>query len=83
DWDVILLQEPSLTYYRNIRTPSHYRPVYPPGHHDTNNNPRSGIWINTKLYTNSWQEINIPGTIDVTAVQFRDGDNKLSIFNVY
>ncbi|TFK20317.1 hypothetical protein FA15DRAFT_560270, partial [Coprinopsis marcescibilis] len=83
DWDVILLQESSLTYYRNIRTPSHYTPINPPGRHRTAKNPRSGIWVNTKVSSNTWQELDVPNTIDITAVHFRDGANKLSIFKIY
>lgn len=84
-WDVILIQEPYLTFLGHIQTPNGFVGIYPTDRlRNQENIVRSVIWINSSLSTNSWKAISIPGNNDLTAVQFRHRNNsKLTIFNIY
>lgn len=59
NWDIVLLQEPYTNFYRNIATPKGFRHVYPSKKARTEVDPavgcRSGIWVSSKLSTNSPQ----------------------------
>ena len=84
NWDIILIQEPYLTYLGHIRTPNGFTSIFP---HDRLINQeatvRSVIWVNSALSTNSWKEVSITRNNDLTAVQIDAGTCKLTIFNIY
>ena len=70
-WDVILIQEPYLTFLGHIQTPNGFVGIYPTDRlRNQENIVRSVIWINSSLSTNSWKAISIPGNNDLTVVQF-------------
>ncbi|PPQ93502.1 LOW QUALITY PROTEIN: hypothetical protein CVT25_005243 [Psilocybe cyanescens] len=50
-YDLILIQEPHITYYGHIITNNYFRQVYPPGRHTLNKTVQSGIWVNKRLDT--------------------------------
>src|SRR5882757_5025413 len=83
-WDIILIQEPHLTYLGNIRTPNDFVNISP---QDRLITPgaivRSVIWVSRGLSTNSWEDIKIPGSNDLTAIQIKTGLGKVTIFNIY
>ncbi|KJA14237.1 hypothetical protein HYPSUDRAFT_121668, partial [Hypholoma sublateritium FD-334 SS-4] len=84
DWDVILIQEPHITHTGLIRAPLNFLTIYPQDHYKPNHTTvRSVIFINTNILSSSWQELVVPGTMDVTGVQPNNGGRLLSIFNVY
>src|SRR5277367_1623304 len=82
NWDIVLIQEPYLTFLGHIRTPNGFASIFP---HDRLINQestvRSVIWVNSSLSTNSWKAVNIPGNNDLTAIQINEGNNKVTIFN--
>ena len=82
-WDIILVQEPNITFFTNIRTPNHYISVTPASRFTLPNPVRSVIWMSSSLSTNSWKIISIPDTNDVTAVQITGTFGRLTIFNIY
>ena len=41
------------------------------------------IWVSNLLNTKNWENINIPNTNDITAIQLRGDFGKLTIFNIY
>ncbi|KAF7783210.1 hypothetical protein Agabi119p4_2586 [Agaricus bisporus var. burnettii] len=84
NWDVICLQEPHITKYGNIRTPKHFRQVYPVSRgQEGTGKVRSAMWINNAINTNGWEIIEIPGTNDITAAKIKTVQGNVAIFNVY
>lgn len=62
NYDIMLIQEPYTTIFNGVRTPTNFRPVFPSHRIGNDEQIRSVIWINNKLDTNNWEELNIPGT---------------------
>ncbi|KAF9562849.1 hypothetical protein CPC08DRAFT_633520, partial [Agrocybe pediades] len=83
DWDVLAIQEPHTTYFQSIRTPNGFRQVYPDSDLRRREKARSAIWVNSAISTNSWKALDIPGTVDITAIQMKGEYGILTIFNVY
>jgi hypothetical protein len=83
NWDVILVQEPNITFFANIRTPNQFIPVTPASRFTLQDPVRSVIWISSSISTNTWRVINIPNTNDITAVQMTGTFGCLTIFNIY
>ena len=67
-YDIILIQEPHFTSFNKIRTPTNFRTIFPINRIGNEQKVRSVIWVNSKLNTNNWNPINIPGTNDITAI---------------
>ena len=82
-YDIILIQEPYTTPFNGIRTPTNFRPVYPINRFHDDAPIRAVIWVNTKLDTKDWVELEIPDTNDITAIQLKGPYGKLAIFNIY
>ena len=82
-YDIILIQEPYTTPFNGIRTPSNYRPVCPINRFQDDAPIRAVTWVNMKLDTKDWVELNIPDTNDITAIQLKGPYGKLTIFNIY
>lgn len=84
NWDIVLLQEPNQNYYKNIATARGFRQVYPSKRTRKDNTPRSGIWVSERLSTNTWHEVNVNDSPDITAIRIIDDDfGQLTIFNIY
>ena len=83
-WDIILIQEPHITFLGHVRTPNSFASIFP---QDRLARPdlvvHSVIWVNSKLSSNSWKAINISGNNDLTAIQIKKGNRKLMIVNIY
>ena len=41
------------------------------------------ILVNATLNTNTWSQLSLSGTNNVTAIQFRHSWGKITIFNIY
>ncbi|PPR03263.1 hypothetical protein CVT24_012827 [Panaeolus cyanescens] len=82
-YDIVLVKEPHITTFKNIRTPTNFRSITPDV--DRANGPtiRSVIWVNRKISTQTWKEMKVPGTGDISAIQLRGDYGKLTIFNIY
>jgi len=84
NWDIILIQEPHINNnFGGISTPTNYRPVFPEDRGRNGMPVRSVIWVSSLLETKSWENINVPNTNDITAIQLRGTYGKLTIFNIY
>lgn len=82
-YDVILLQELHVNYYRNSATARGFRQVYPPDSVRKTKTIRSGIWVNAAISTNTWDPINVGDCPDLTAISIKGDFGKLAIFNLY
>jgi hypothetical protein len=81
-WDIILIQEPHVTSFNCIRTPTNFRQVFPTNR-GREGQVRSLIWVNKKLETKYWKIIDIPDTNDITAIQLKGTYGRITIFNIY
>jgi len=50
-YDLILIQEPHLIKFGNIRTPFNFRQIYSRGRLTLKTTVRSGIWVNKNIST--------------------------------
>ena len=82
-YDIILIQEPHFTSFNKIRTPTNFRSIFPINRIGNEQMVRSVVLVNSKLNTNNWNPINIPGTNDITAIQLKGPYGEISIFNIY
>jgi hypothetical protein len=84
NWDIVLIQEPYITFLGHIRAPNRFNSIFPPDRLvKLEVAVRSVIWVNSSLSTNSWKAVNIPGNNDLTAIQINTGPGKVTIFNIY
>ena len=83
EYEIILIQEPHVNIFNNIRTPPNFRPVYPINRLQDQDNIRSVIWINKNINTSNWISLDVPNTNDITAVQLKNEIGTISIFNIY
>ena len=83
-WDIILIQEPYITFLSHIQTPNGFTSVFP---QDClarlDNIVRSVIWVNSELSSSSWKAMNIPGNNDMMAIQLKRGNRSVTIINIY
>jgi len=83
-WDIILIQEPYITYLGHIQTPNCFVSISPQARltkpEDT---VRLVIWVNSGLSSNSWKVLNISGNNDLTVVQIKTGNTTILIINIY
>jgi hypothetical protein len=84
EWDIVLVQEPHLTFTGNIRTPNGFVAVAPADRYkDGAPTTRAVTWVSAALATKSWKIMNVPGTNDVTAIQLAGAYGRLTIINIY
>jgi len=84
DWDIILIQEPHITNkFNTITTPPNDRPIFPENQGRDDTLVRSISWVSKALKTQSWENINVLGTNNITAIQFKGSYGKITIFNIY
>ena len=83
-WDLILIQEPYITFLGHICTPNGFTSVFP---QDWLARPEdtvhSVIWVNSELSSNSWKVMNILGNNNMMAIQLKRENRKLMIINIY
>jgi endonuclease/exonuclease/phosphatase family metal-dependent hydrolase len=82
-YDIILIQEPHVTAFKSIRTPTNFRPIHPTHRFQSDNLVRSVIWVSRSLDTKNWITLDVTGTSDLTAIQLKGPYGTLSIFNIY
>jgi len=70
-WDIILIQEPYITYFNSIRTPNHFTSVIPTSREMLDATMRSTIWVNSALSTNKWKILDIPKTNNIVAIELK------------
>ena len=83
EWDIVLVQEPHVTAFCAIRTPTKFRPVFPDDRGRDGTLVRSVIWVSSSLKTRDWKILGIPNTNDITAIQLSGDHGQLTIFNIY
>ena len=79
----MLLQEPYIDTLGNTKANHNWRVLYPTSHLTNNTVKCSVILVNATLNTNTWSQLSLSGTNDVTAIQFRHSWGKITIFNIY
>ena len=82
-YDIMLIQEPYITAFNGLRTPTNFRPVCPSNRFTDDSPIRSAIWVNKCLETKNWKIIGIPNSNDITAIQVKGTYGKITIFNIY
>jgi hypothetical protein len=83
DWDLMLLQEPYVDALGNTRANHHWHVLYPTSHLTNESTKRSVILVNTMLDTNTWAQLPLTGSNDITAIQVRHQQGKTTVFNIY
>jgi endonuclease/exonuclease/phosphatase family metal-dependent hydrolase len=84
EWDIVLVQEPYLTFIGNVRTPNGFVVVAPADRYkDGAPTTRAVTWVSSSLAMSSWKIINVPGTNDVTVIQLAGPYGRLTIINTY
>src|ERR1700761_4907557 len=61
-YEIILIQEPHVNIFNNIRTPTNFRSVYPNNRFQNEDPIRSVIWVNKNIDTSNWVSLDIPNT---------------------
>ena len=79
----MLIQEPYTTTFNAIWMPANFRLIFSINRLQNEEQIRSVIWVNKRLNTNKWIELEIPNTNDITAIQLTGQYGKISIFNIY
>ena len=82
NWDVFALQEPSVNQLGNTLANPHWRVVYPSQKLVDGRKPRAVTFINTKISTNAWKQIDFPST-DVVITQIQTSQGLCTIINIY
>ncbi|THU77727.1 hypothetical protein K435DRAFT_558372, partial [Dendrothele bispora CBS 962.96] len=84
-FDIICLQEPWTDSVGNTRSNPRWHILYPTSKLSLPKNKilRSVILINKKLASNSWKQIEVKNTNDITAIEIQAKRKKLSLFNIY
>lgn len=77
------MQEPYIDSYGNTRANHHWRVVYPSAHLANSSAKRSAILVNTRLDTNSWSQIRLENSNDISAIQINHSQGKTALFNIY
>ena len=82
-WDIILIQEPYITYFNSIRTPNRFTLVMPTLGEMLDATVQSTIWVNSALSTNKWKILDIPNTNDIVAIKLKGDYSWLQIYSIY
>jgi ribonuclease HI len=83
DYDIILLQEPYIDSLGNTKATRNWRVIYPTSHLTDTSPPRAVILINKAIDTNQWEQLAIPNTRDIAAIQIRGDFGRISIYDIY
>jgi ribonuclease HI len=82
DYDFVALQEPYIDFLSNARSNRNWRVIYPSTKTSDKSPLRSILFVNTKLNTDYWHQIEFPSN-DVTVVQARGDFGRVTIINIY
>ncbi|KAF8220148.1 hypothetical protein L208DRAFT_1542711 [Tricholoma matsutake] len=82
-WDIILIQEPYITFSSSIRTPNCFISVTPTSRTTMESPVQSTIWVNAALSTNDWKILDILEMNDIVAIELRGGYGRLQIYSIY
>jgi hypothetical protein len=82
-WDIVLIQEPYITFFSSIRTPNRFISVTPTSRGALDSPVRSMIWVNLALSTNNWKILDVPDTNDIVAIELNGSYSRLQIFSIY
>ena len=82
-YNLLLLQEPYIDGYGNTKATKDWRVTYPSCHLSLNSPVRSVILVSANLDTNNWAQLTVPGSNDLTSIQFKAGPSLFNIFNIY
>ncbi|KAI5993273.1 hypothetical protein EDD15DRAFT_2106880, partial [Pisolithus albus] len=81
-WDIVALQEPPIDAVGNTKANSRWRVVYPTHKLAKGEKTRAVTFINSRISTNSWEQVNFPSA-DVVVTRFRTSAGLCTLFNVY
>ena len=80
---LILIQEPHTNYFNSIIMSPNFRPVFPSNRVISQDTIRAVIWVNRNIDTSQWITLDIPNTNDISAIQIKNNQGVISIFNIY
>ena len=80
--DIAALQEPSINFLGKTVAPRDWIPIYPTTHEKDQNKTRTITLMNSKLPTESWEQIDFPSG-DVVVVKITGEWGQIVIFNIY
>ena len=81
--DILVLQEPYIDAYRNTKATRDWRVVYPSSHLSNPAPLRVVILVSSRIDTNQWAQLYIPGSWDLLVIQVTDRSFKLTIYDIY
>src|SRR5437762_2011793 len=67
-YDILLIQEPYLDKNGATKASSYWKVVYPDHHRINTQKTRTVILVNKSMNSNTWQEITIKGSGDLTGI---------------
>ncbi|KAI6011382.1 hypothetical protein BKA83DRAFT_4033127, partial [Pisolithus microcarpus] len=82
NWDIVALQEPPIDALGNTKANNHWRVVYPTHKLARGEKPRAVIFVNTRITTNSWEQVDFPSA-DVVIVKIRVSGGTCAVINMY
>ena len=82
-YDILMLQEPYIDAYGNTKARRGWRLVYPSSCLSDPAPPRVVILVSSRIDTNRWVQLYIPGLQDLLATQVTDQSFKLTIYDIY
>ena len=82
NWDIIALQEPPIDRLGNTKANHHWRVVYPTYKLTKGQKPRAVMFINTRISTNYWEQVEFPSA-DVVIIRIKTASGLVTIFNIY
>ncbi|KIM60309.1 hypothetical protein SCLCIDRAFT_73015, partial [Scleroderma citrinum Foug A] len=82
EWDFIALQEPPVDRLGNTKANHRWRMVYPTHKLTKGAKPRAVMFVNTKISTNCWEQIDFP-LANVVIICTRTTEGTCTIVNVY
>ncbi|KAF8219201.1 hypothetical protein L208DRAFT_1553982 [Tricholoma matsutake] len=82
-WDIILIQEPYITFFSSIRTPNRFTAVTPTSRQILDTPVQSTIWVNSALSSNDWKILDIPDTNDIVAIKLTGAYGRLQVYSIY
>ncbi|KIM58263.1 hypothetical protein SCLCIDRAFT_73528, partial [Scleroderma citrinum Foug A] len=82
DWDIIALQEPPVDRLGNMKANSRWRVIYPMHKLAKGEKPQAVIFINTKISTNCWEQVDFPSA-DIVILHIKTADGICTIVNIY
>jgi hypothetical protein len=83
DWGLTLLQEPYIDALGNTKANHNWRVIYPTSHLADTSTKRSVVLVNATMDTNTWTQISLKDTNDITAIQLKHPKGRTTIFNIY